>query len=140
MTEKKNTRRGSILLFTGVFTLLVAGGTAVAINQQAQSTRQAGSASAPISSCDTEYKIMLAPPAYSVAANDYVINSASTDRLDSSCQGQTLTLTALDEDGRVLADGSSTIPSNGLTTVNFSSPLPVAQTYVLKSVIYGKAN
>jgi hypothetical protein len=138
MADKKNTRRGSILLFAGVFTLLVAGGTAVAVVQQAQSTRQAGSATATVSSCDTEYRIALGAPSYSVAANDYVISSASTDRLSEDCEGQTLTITVLREDGSVVSDGSAVIPSNGFTTVNFGTPLPVAQTYKLASAIYGR--
>ena len=120
---KKNTRGGSILIF---------------ISQQTQSSRQAGSGSAVISSCDTDYKIALAAPTYSVAANDYVISSATATNLDSSCNGETVFITVLREDGSVVTDGSSTI--NGSTVVNFNEPIPVAQSYVLKSALYGRTS
>ena len=139
MAKGNKTRRATTLLFAGGAAVVLVGGTAFAVTQLTQNTRQAGSSSAEISSCDSEYNITLNSPVYSKDEGDYVVASATTDRLDPTCRGELVTMTVTNKDGDVVSDGSSVVPPNGITTVTFSNPLPVSKSYVVKTVIYGTA-
>jgi hypothetical protein len=139
MAKGNKTRRATTLLFAGAVSVVLVGGTAYAVTQLTQNNRQAGSSSAEISSCDTEYNITLGAPTYSKDLGDYAVATASTDRLDSTCRGQLVTMTVTNKEGDVVSDGSSVVPANGVATIIFSSPLPVSKSYVVKTVIYGTA-
>jgi hypothetical protein len=112
-------------------------GSFAVVNSQS-TVQNAGSGSSNISSCDTDYKVSLAQPTYDEAKGDFVIASASTDKLEDSCVGQTVSVRVLNNSGATVGSGSAQ-PNNStkIATVTFESPVPVASAYKVKTLIYG---